>query len=210
MSATEQDQIWERWRRGESLRLIARQLSKHTPAVRGFVLDTGGIQKRPPTRASRCLSLGEREEISRSLAAGVSMQAIGRQIGRPASTVSREVGRNGGRELYRCELADAAAYQRAKRPKVCKLAVQEALKQTVAAKLELKWSPEQISNWLPLAFPDEPEMRVSHETIYLTLFVQSRGAQTRSCSAVYALEERCDIPRPNAFRSSGARLKTWF
>jgi IS30 family transposase len=179
MSAAEQDQIWERWRRGESLRLIARQLGKHTPAVRGFVLDTGGIRKRPPIRASRCLSLDEREEISRSLAAGHSMRVIGRQIGRPASTVSREVGRNGGRELYRCELADAAAYQRAKRPKECKLAVQEALKQAVAGKLELKWSPEQISNWLPLAYPDEPEMRVSHETIYLTLFVQSRGALNR-------------------------------
>jgi IS30 family transposase len=135
---------------------------------------------------------------------------IGRQIGRPASTVSREVARNGGRELYRCESADAAAYRRAKRPKECKLAVQEALKQAVAAKLELKWSPEQISNWLPLAYPDEPEMRVSHETIYLTLFVQSRGALNRELQRCLRSGRAMRYPKAKRLSQQRARLKTWF
>ncbi len=155
---------------------IARQLSHEPASIRLFLQDSGGVKRQPPKRANRCISLLEREEVSRGLAAGLSIRAIGRKLGRPPSTISREVNRNGGRDLYRCQLADAAAYRRAKRPKTSKLVLQPELQAVVAGRLELKWSPEQISNWLPLAYPDEPEMRVSHETIYLSLFVQSRGA----------------------------------
>jgi IS30 family transposase len=161
--------------RGESLRKIARQLSHEPASIRLFLQDSGGSKDNRPSEQV-ALSRLEREEVSRGLAAGLSIRAIGRKLGGPPSTVCREVNRNGGRDLYRCQSADAAAYQRAKRPKPSKLVLQPELQAVVAGRLELKWSPEQISNWLPLAYPDEPEMRVSHETVYLSLFVQSRGA----------------------------------
>ncbi len=132
--------------------------------------------KREPTRSPLRLSLAEREEISRGLAAGESLRAIASRLQRTPSTVTREVGRNGGRRRYRACAAERAALRRTRRPKRSKLAGCERLRNVVEAKLELRWSPQQISGWLVGEFPDEPEMRVSHETIYLSLFVQSRGA----------------------------------
>ena len=130
----------------------------------------------PPKRSPLRLSLVEREEISRGLAGGESLRAIARRLGRAPSTVSREVSSHGGPRRYRACRADAAALGRMRRPKRAKLAECERLRLVVEAKLALRWSPQQISGWLVQAFPDEPEMRVSHETIYLSLFVQSRGA----------------------------------
>jgi IS30 family transposase len=122
------------------------------------------------------LSLAEREEISRGLAGGESLRGIAARLGRAPSTVAREVKVNGGRRRYRACRADVDALARARRPKPSKLATCERLRAVVEARLEQRWSPQQIAGWLPLAFPDDPEMRVSHETIYLSLFVQARGA----------------------------------
>jgi IS30 family transposase len=176
LSVKEQDELWGRWRQGESLRLIARQLGKRGPSIRAFVLQTGGVQQRPPRRAARSLSAVEREEISRGVAAGDSCRAIAKRLGRAPSTVSRELARNGGRHRYRAQRADEAAYRRAARPKPAKLAVHPRLRAVVEAKLALCWSPEQIVGWLPMTYPDDPTMRISHETIYLSLYVQRRRA----------------------------------
>src|SRR5215218_5009249 len=135
-------------------------------------------RKRSPLR----LSPSEREEISRGLVAGLSLRAIAGSLGRSPSTVSREVARNGGRRAYRACRADRAALRRACRPRASKLVSCRRLRSVVEAKLELRWSPEQISGWLVREFPDDVEMRVSHETIYQSLFVQSRGALRKELS----------------------------
>ena len=147
--------------------------------MRAFVLQTGGVQRQPPRRAQRCLSMAEREEISRGVAAGQSCRQIAARLGRAPSTVSRELARNGGCHHYRAQAADVAAFRRMLRPKPAKLVTQPRLRAVVEAKLALRWSPEQIAGWLPLAYPQDPVMRVSHETIYLSLFIQSRGALRR-------------------------------
>jgi IS30 family transposase len=123
--------------------------------------------------------LRDREEISRGLAAGESLRRIAAGLGRAPSTICREVAANGGRRAYRAVLADRQARRRARRPKRAKLAMSPRLRRVVEAKLELLWSPQQISAWLALEWPDDAEMRVSHETIYLSLFVQGRGALRR-------------------------------
>ena len=157
--------------------------------------------RRPPrperVRSALRLSLVEREEISRGLAAGESARVIAKRLGRAASTVSRDVASNGGRGRYRACVADRAAVRRTRRPKVSKLASCERLRAVVEAKLELRWSPQQISGWLVEAFPDQPEMRVSHETIYLSLFVQSRGALRKELTRY--LRSRRSTRRPRGY-----------
>ena len=153
LSAVEQDEVWQRWRRGESLRLIARRLGKRGPSVRAFVLQTGGVQCPPPCRAARALLLAEREEISRGLAAGDSCRVIARRLGRAPSTVSREVARNGGRRRYRAQAADAAADRRARRPKAAKLVLQPRLRAVVEDKLALRWSPSRSRDGCPWRSP---------------------------------------------------------
>ena len=172
----------ERWRiaelaaRGLTTRLIARDIGRGHCAVAKHLR----VMRRPPertrVRSPLRLSLSEREEISRGLAGDESLRAIARRLGRSGSTVSREVAANGGRCRYRACRADKAAVRRMRRAKPPKLAACARLRAVVEAKLELRWSPQQISGWLVETFPDDPEMRVSHETIYLSLFVQSRGA----------------------------------
>jgi IS30 family transposase len=168
--------MWDRWQKGDSLHEIARLFDRHHGSVRGILERTGGI--RPPTRrrSSRSLTLSEREEISRGLAAGRSLRSIALRLGRSASTVSREVKRNGGRQPYRANKAEQAAWDRAHRPKTCKLAQNPALALIVTEKLQLEWSPRQIAGWLKYTYPDDENYQVSHETIYLTLFIQARGA----------------------------------
>jgi IS30 family transposase len=176
LSVQEQEELWGRWRQGESLRLIARRMGKRGPSVRAFVLQSGGVKQPPRRRPARSLSAAEREEISRGVGAGDSCRAIASRLGRAPSTVSRELVRNGGRRGYRAQRADAAADRRAARPKPCKLVLAPRLRGVVEAKLGLCWSPEQIAGWLPLAYPTDATMRISHETIYLSLYVQRRGA----------------------------------
>ena len=207
LSAEEQEELWARWRQGESLRLIARRLGKRGPSIRAFVLQTGGVRQRPPLRPARSLTVVEREEISRGLAAGDSCRAIARRLARAPSTVSRELARNGGRHRYRAQAADAAAIRRAQRPKPAKLAVEPRLRAVVEAKLALRWSPEQIAGWLPLAYPQDPVMRVSHETIYLSLFVQSRGALRRELQRCLRTGRAMRYPRAKRLPQGRGQLR---
>jgi IS30 family transposase len=179
MSVAEKLEIWRLVRAGVSFRIIGRQLGRSDASIRQYVGLTGGIRPRERTRSAVCLSLCEREEISRGLAAGESLRCIAGRLGRAPSTVSREVTRNGGYRRYRAAASDQATWARACRPKRCKLASNQRLQRAVAGKLGEDWSPQQIAGWLVREFPDELEMRVSHETIYLTLFVQARGALKR-------------------------------
>src|SRR5829696_10030138 len=207
LSAVEQDEVWQLWRRGESLRLIARRLGKRGPSVRAFVLQSGGVQCPPPRRAAQALLLVEREEISRGVAAGESCRQIAARLERAPSTVSRELARNGGRHRYRAQAADAAAYQRALRPKAAKLVSQPRLRAVVEAKLALRWSPEQIAGWLPLAYPSDPVMRVSHETIYLSLFAQSRGALRRELQRCLRTGRAMRYPRGKRLPQGRGQLR---
>ena len=168
--------MWDRWQKGDSLNAIARDFGRSHSSVQGIFARTGGIRPRPRERAARTLSLAEREEISRGIAAGRSLNCIAASLGRASSTVSREVKRNGGRHRYRAAKADQAAWDRAKRPKPCKLAENRELAMIVAEKLQMEWSPEQIAGWLKYTFADDERYHVSHETIYKTLFIQARGA----------------------------------
>lgn len=168
--------MWERWRKGDSLQQIAQLFDRNHSSIERILAENGGISPVPRCRAQRALSLSEREEISRGLVAGRSMRMLASQLGRSPSTVSREIKRNGGREGYRAILADQATWDRARRPKPSKLATNEALAHLVATKLHSLWSPEQIAGWLKRIHPDEASHQVSHETIYRTLYIQTRGA----------------------------------
>jgi IS30 family transposase len=201
------DEVWRRWREGQSLRLIARRLGKRGPSVGAFVLQTGGVQRQPPRRNGRCLSMAEREEISRGVAAGQSCRQIAARLGRAPSTVSRELARNGGRGCYRAQAADAAAFRRAQRPKPAKLAVEPRLRAVVEEKLAVRWSPEQIAGWLPLAYPGDAVMRVSHETIYLSLFVQSRGALRRELQRWLRTGRTMRYPRAKRLSQGRGQLR---
>jgi IS30 family transposase len=175
MSASEKAELWARWRRGESLCAIARALGRVQGTIHHVVGQHGGITPAARHRAPRTLSSADREEISRALAAGASLRAIARALQRAPSTISREVQRHGGRRRYRAARADARAWRAAARPKPCRFASRPRLRRIVAAKLAAQWAPEQIAGWLKVSYPDDPEMQVSHETIYRSLFLQSRG-----------------------------------
>src|SRR5229473_1736951 len=174
-TAAEKTELWDRWQRGESLKEIGRAFGKPSSSIHFQVSPHGGIRPAPRRRSRLSLTLSEREEISRGLAAHQSARSMARMLGRSASTVSRELCRNGGYDCYRAALADAKAWDRARRPKRCKLANSLRLRQTVASQLRLNWSPEQIAGWLKRAHPEDESYRVSHETIYRSLYVQARG-----------------------------------
>jgi IS30 family transposase len=183
LSSAERTELWARWRAGEPAWRIANALSRSRNTVY-FMLDAyGGFSPLQPRRAPRCLSLAEREEISRGLALRLPFRAIARGLSRAPSTISREVRRNRGAWRYRAGQAERWAWRRARRPKRCRLALNARLCRCVAEKLELQWSPEQISRWLVRQFPRDESMRVSHETIYRTLFVQARGALKRELTS---------------------------
>lgn len=168
--------MWDRWQKGESLHQIAKLFDRHHSSVRGILAESGGIRPPARRRSVRALSLAEREDVSRALVAGHSIRSIAATLSRAPSTISREIRRNGGTERYRASHADQAAWDRAHRPKACKLALHPTLAVRVADKLQLQWSPQQIAGWLRQAHPHDTSRQVSHETIYRTLFIQSRGA----------------------------------
>ncbi len=168
-------EIWDRWRRGESMSSIGRGFDRNSSSIYPLLSRTGGIRPPERTRSRLALTLVEREEISRGLKGGLSMRDIARQLQRSPSTISREVKRNGGRKTYRAVHSDQAAWDRARRPKRCKLAGNRSLCQTIARKLQLDWSPEQISGWLKRRHCGEEHNQMSHETIYRSLYVQARG-----------------------------------
>lgn len=175
ISAAESAEIWDRWQRGEGLKLIGRVFGRTSSSIFAHLRPHGGIRPAVRRRASRSLSLADREEISRGVAIGSSLRSIAAGLGRAASTVSRELRRNGGRQRYRAAAADSRAWDRALRPKPGKLAVHGELRRIVASRLAANWSPEQIAGWLKRAYPDDEAYQVSHETIYRSLFVQARG-----------------------------------
>nr|WP_231121433.1 IS30 family transposase [Motilibacter peucedani] len=170
------DALWVRLRSGVAAKPAARSLGLCPGTVRAYLIRCGGVRPEPRQRARDHLGLQEREEISRGLAAGKSLRRIASELGRAPSTVSREVARHGGRGRYRAARADQDAWARAARPKRCKLAANTELRRIVQDRLEHRWSPAQIAGWLRLEYPGDPTMQVSHESIYLSLYVQSRGA----------------------------------
>lgn len=168
--------MWDRWAKGDSLQQIAQMFDRHHPSIANIFSKTGGIRPAQRCRSERSLTLPEREEISRSIVDGQSIRCIAKRLGRSPSTVSRELARNGGREAYRANTADQAAWNRATRPKICKPVANRALANAVAAKLQLQWAPEQIAGWLKHNYPGVENNQVSHETIYRSLYIQARGA----------------------------------
>ena len=175
-TAEQKAQMWNRWEKGESLNSIAQLFDRGHSSIQRILAETGGIRPEERRRSRYALTLVEREEISRSIMAGHSIRSIARALGRAPSTISREIKRNGGRCRYRASEADQAAWDRAKRPKACKLVVNRALARLVAKKLKALWSPEQIAGWLKCTYADDESYQVSHETIYRSLFIQARGA----------------------------------
>jgi len=171
----QKSEMWDRWQRGESLSSIGRRFDRASSSIFPHLALTGGIRPAARTRSRLALSLIEREEISRGLATGRSLRSIARDLRRAPSTVSREVRRNGGRKAYRAAQSDQRAWDCAKRPKACKLSFNDPLCRVIARKLRLKWSPQQIAGWLMRRHPNEEQERVSHETIYRSLYVQTRG-----------------------------------
>lgn len=172
-TAAESAEIWDRWRLGEGLKSIGRVFGKTSSSIFAHIRPSGGIRPSPRRRSRLALTLAEREEISRGLVHGHSLRRIACSLGRAPSTVVREIARNGGPGPYRAAASDRRAWDRARRPKPCKLAMHDQLRQAVAAKLERNWSPEQIAGWLKRTHPEA--CQVSHETIYRSLYVQARG-----------------------------------
>jgi len=175
LSAEQRADIGERWQRGESMSSIGRLFERESSSIYSILQPSGGIRPPNRTRSRVALSLSEREEISRGLASHQSMRSIARRLERPPSTISREIHRNGGYDGYRASAADQAAWARAHRPKRCKLANHRSLAKVVAAKLKQQWSPQQIAGWLKRTYPASEQVRVSHETIYRSLYIQARG-----------------------------------
>jgi len=175
-TSEQKSEIWDRWKRGESLKEIGRAFDRGSSSIYGQLSPTGGIRPSARRRSGLALTISEREEISRGVAVGHSMRWIASNLDRSPSTISREVKRNGGLGSYRASKADQSAWKRAHRPKTCKLAMNSELRDAVSIKLELEWSPQQIAGWLKYEYPGDESRQVSHETIYKTLFIQARGA----------------------------------
>ena len=176
LSSAQRADMWSRWKVGQSLNAIGRALGKDKQVIHFLLACHGGIAPPVRCRSPRALTLAEREDISRGMASGCSMRVIAQRLSRASSTVSREVARHGGRAQYRASDADQRTWQSALRPKVCRLALHEKLRTIVARKLTEDWSPQQISGWLKTEYPKDESLRVSHETIYRSLFIQARGA----------------------------------
>jgi transposase, IS30 family len=204
LSHAEKAELWGRWKAGECVSDIARTLQVPGSRVHHVLACAGGIMPAARRRSPQVLRMEEREEISRGVAAGDSARRIAARLRRPACTVARELARNGGRSAYRASEADVSAWDRARRPKDCRLAANPKLRYLVAGKLAADWSPEQISGWLKQQFPMDPSLRVSHETIYRTLFLQARGALKKELIAHLRTARR--LRRPNGVaHSTGLR-----
>lgn len=205
---TEQQQaIWEGWRDGESFRLVGDRVGQPAHVIQYFLRGHGGIKPRITRRNHRHLTHQEREEISRGIAAGWSLRRIAAALGRPHSSISRELARNGGRAAYRATIAEHAAHVRTKRPKLTRLKQRPALLQVVRAKLTLGWSPEQIAAWLKLAYPGDPVMRLSHEAIYRSIYYVYRRELDRGMSQHLRSGRTIRRPRKGKQALGRGRLK---
>lgn len=174
-TSEQKKEMWDRWQKGDSLKDIGRSFDRPSSSIYSILSPTGGIRPLDRKRSQQALSLVEREEISRGIVGELSIRVIASKLGRSPSTISREVKRNGGYKNYRATSADQCAWDKSKRPKLCKLACSRTLRLNVAKKLQQQWSPEQIAGWLKLEYPREEYNRVSHETIYKSLYIQTRG-----------------------------------
>ena len=205
LTEADRAEVWRRRAEGEPIPVIARQMGRARETVWKVVVATGGIPPKAPQRSRRELTVGEREELSRGLALGESCRALARRLGRVPSTVSREVRRNGGRRSYRAAAADVAAVRRRRRPKPGKLALYPVLCAEVEARLQLLWSPKQISAWLKREYSDNPKMQISHETIYISLYVQGRGS-LRAELAKHLRTQRTYRRAKNEVRRQGPKM----
>lgn len=205
-SAAQREEIWDRWRNGESMHDIAATYDRFHTSVQKILTANGGIRPLKRTRADVALTLAERETISRGLACKLSIRSIARQLQRAPSTVSREISRNGGAVSYRANKAEKTAWDRALRPKQCKLASRPELCKIITEKLLEQWSPEQISGWLQRQYPDSEYYQVSHETIYKSLFVQARGVLKKELLACLRSGRKCR--RPKKMTLKGKNLGT--
>jgi IS30 family transposase len=195
--------VWERWQKGETLDAIARLFDRGHSSVSRILQETGGIRPPERKRAKCALTFIERETISRGLDCGRSLRSIALQLRRAPSTISREIQRNGGCDDYRATLADTAAWERAKRPKTCKLACHPVLSCQVAKKLKANWSPEQIAGWLKQTYPHEEDRQVSHETIYKTLFIQACGALKKELQCYLRTQRAMRRARHHSLKNEG-------
>jgi IS30 family transposase len=206
-TAAQKAELWERWKSGSSAAAISRALDRRNKTgVLRIVALHGGIAPVPRRRALAALRFEEREEISRGIAVGQSIRQIALGLGRAPSTVSREIRRNGGSQRYRANQADRSAWQRARRPKPCRLALHGELRWRVAQKLALQWSPEQISGWLKREFPTDQDMQISHEAIYRSLFVQTRGVLKKKLTAHLRTRRQMRLPKSHNAGSGQGRI----
>jgi IS30 family transposase len=203
LSASQRTDMWGRWKAGQSLHEIGRAFGKDHVSIQFMLSQHGGIVPAARRRSPLTLTLAEREDISRGIASGSSIREIAKGLKRAVSTVSREVARHGGRTLYRASEADHRAWESALRPKVCLLANHVKLQEIVANKLIMDWSPEQISGWLKIQYPEDESMRVSHETIYRSLFIQARGVLKKELIQHLRFQRR--MRRSRHARDSGHR-----
>jgi IS30 family transposase len=206
-TAQQKAELWERWRNGLSVAAISRVLDRRNKTgVLRIVTLHGGITPAPRQRAVAALRFEEREEISRGIAVGRSLRQIARSLGRAPSTVSREIRRSGGSQAYRANRADRSAWERALRPKPCRLALNRELRWRVAQKLVLQWSPEQISGWLKREFPTDQDMQISHEAIYRSLFVQTRGVLKKELTAHLRTRRQMRLPKCHNAKSGRGHI----
>jgi len=202
LSAHQKQELWSRWRMGQSISEIGRALGKQSGSIHGVLASNGGVTPYVKSRACCALTLAEREEMSRGLVEGLSVREIAALLQRAPSTVSREIARNRGRSKYRAALADDRAWIAAKRPKTCLLAKNKKLRKLVAEKLQEDWSPQQISGWLA-ATKRGPTMQISHETIYRSLYLKTRGVLQRELIA--CLRSRRTMRRGKRSSTEGQR-----
>jgi IS30 family transposase len=200
-------ELWERWKNGQSAAAISRALERRNKTgVERIVVFHGGIVPAPRRRALAALRLEEREDIFRGIAVGRSIRQIAQGLGRAPSTVSREIRRNGGSQAYRANRADRCAWERALRPKSCRLTLHRELRWCVAQKLALQWSPQQISGWLKQEFPTDRDMQISHEAIYRSLFIQTRGVLKKELTAHLRTARRMRRPKSHNAKSGQGRI----
>jgi IS30 family transposase len=202
----QREELWRRYKAGETVLGIGRALGQRTTNLYRVLQAAGGIAPARCSRSPRVLSFSEREEISRGIAAGDTFRAIARSLKRAVSTISQEVSRHGGRGHYRAAQADWAAWESARRPKMCLLDMNRDLQRIVAVKLKQDWSPQQIAGWLKDQYPENPELWVSHETIYRSLFVQARGALKKGLVGHLRSKRRIRRPRHAIDGRNGDRI----
>ncbi len=195
--------MWDRWKEGDSMNEIAALFDRNHTTVQNIFSSVGGIRPAPRKRSSLALTLTEREEISRGLASKQSIRSIAKQLNRAPSTISREINRNGGLHLYRASKADKLTWEKALRPKTCKLAYNHNLIKVITKKLQLFWSPQQIAGWLKLEYPKDERYHVSHETIYRSLFIQARGVLKKELLACLRSKRVIRRPKKATMKNTG-------